>query len=203
MGSSSLQSTTLATVNGVTDGRSNWLVAPPTLHRAVPPELHVLHTAMRALLQITRLTALSERRTCDLRNTKPTHCLCGHSGRMEWWLHRGGYGMLYHLKWCMEWWLPRGDYGMLYRMKWCMEWWLHKGGYGMLYHLKWCIEWWLHRGGYGMLYDLKWCMEWWLYTGEIMVCCITWNDPWSEGYTGKRKFNVCIRHLYIYSKGKI
>ena len=34
--------------NGVRDGRSNWLVAPPTLHRALPPELHVLHTAMRA-----------------------------------------------------------------------------------------------------------------------------------------------------------
>ena len=34
--------------NGVRDGRSNWLVAPPTLHRAVPPELHVLHSSMRA-----------------------------------------------------------------------------------------------------------------------------------------------------------
>ena len=45
----------LATDNGVRDGRWNWLVAPPTLHRAVPPELHVLHTAMRAGLQITRL----------------------------------------------------------------------------------------------------------------------------------------------------
>ena len=33
--------------NGVRDGRSNWLVAPPTLHRAVPPELHVLHNSMR------------------------------------------------------------------------------------------------------------------------------------------------------------
>ena len=61
------------------DGRSNCLVAPPTLHRAVPPELHILHTAMWAGLQITRLTALSEQRTCDLRNTRPTHCLCGHS----------------------------------------------------------------------------------------------------------------------------
>ena len=27
--------------NGVRDGRSNWLVAPPTLHGAVPPELHI------------------------------------------------------------------------------------------------------------------------------------------------------------------
>ena len=32
----------LATDNGVRDGRSNWLVAPPTL-RAVPPEFHLLH----------------------------------------------------------------------------------------------------------------------------------------------------------------
>ena len=31
-------------------------------------------------LQITRLAALSEPRTCDLRNARPTHCLCGHSG---------------------------------------------------------------------------------------------------------------------------
>ena len=37
-----------ATDNGIRDGRSNWLVAPHTLHRAVPPELHVLHTAMPA-----------------------------------------------------------------------------------------------------------------------------------------------------------
>ena len=31
-------------------------------------------------LQITRLTALSQRRSCDVRNARPTHCLCGHSG---------------------------------------------------------------------------------------------------------------------------
>ena len=31
-------------------------------------------------LQITRLTALTEMRTCDLRNARPMHCLCGHSG---------------------------------------------------------------------------------------------------------------------------
>ena len=59
----------------------DWLPkTQPTLHREVPSELHVLHTAMRAGLQITRLTALSEQRTCDLRNPRPTHCLCGHSG---------------------------------------------------------------------------------------------------------------------------
>ena len=32
-----------ATGNDVWDGRSNWLAVTPTLHRAVPPELHVLH----------------------------------------------------------------------------------------------------------------------------------------------------------------
>ena len=68
-----------ATDNGVRDGRSNWLVASPTLHRAVPPELHVLHTAMRAGLQIARITVLQPG-TCDLRSSRPTHCLCGHSG---------------------------------------------------------------------------------------------------------------------------
>ena len=34
-------------------------------------------------LQITRLTALTEMRTCDLGNARPTHCLCGHSGCCE------------------------------------------------------------------------------------------------------------------------
>ena len=34
-------------------------------------------------LQITRLAALSEPRTCDLRNARPTHCLCGHLGYMK------------------------------------------------------------------------------------------------------------------------
>ena len=72
-----------ATDNGVRDGRSNWLVAPTTIHRAVHFELHVLHTAMRARQQITRLTALSQPRTCDLRSARPTHCLCGRSG-YEW-----------------------------------------------------------------------------------------------------------------------
>ena len=31
-------------------------------------------------LQITKLTALIEMRTCDLRSARPTHCLCGYSG---------------------------------------------------------------------------------------------------------------------------
>ena len=43
MGCSHLQSTTAATDNDVIDGRSNWMAVTPTLHRAVPLELHVLH----------------------------------------------------------------------------------------------------------------------------------------------------------------
>ena len=35
-------------------------------------------------LQITRLTTLTEMRTCDLLNAMPTHCLCDHSGYMTW-----------------------------------------------------------------------------------------------------------------------
>ena len=34
-------------------------------------------------LQITRLAALREPRSCDLRNTRPTHCLCCHSGIID------------------------------------------------------------------------------------------------------------------------
>ena len=71
--------------NGIRDGRSNWLVAPPTLHRAVPPELHVLHTAMQPGLRITRLATLSQPRTCNLRSARPMHCLCGHSGLTWQW----------------------------------------------------------------------------------------------------------------------
>ena len=44
--------------NVARDGRSNCLVTPPTLHRAVPPELHVLQGAMPAgedLLQPVRI----------------------------------------------------------------------------------------------------------------------------------------------------
>ena len=37
-------------------------------------------------LQITRLTTLTEMRTCDLRNVRPTHCLCGHSGYKWYYL---------------------------------------------------------------------------------------------------------------------
>ena len=67
-----------ATDNGVRDGRFNWLVAPPTLHRAVPPELHVLHIAMRAANHKNCCTESAA--NLRLQNARPTHCRCGHSG---------------------------------------------------------------------------------------------------------------------------
>ena len=66
-----------ATDNGVRDGRPNWLVTPPTLHRALPPELHVLHTAMRAANHKTCCTESAA--NLRLQNARPTHCRCGHS----------------------------------------------------------------------------------------------------------------------------
>ena len=55
----------------------DWL-HPPTLHRAVPPELHILHTAMRAA---NRKTYCTESATnVRLQNARPTHCRCGHCG---------------------------------------------------------------------------------------------------------------------------
>ena len=45
MGSSQLQSTTASYGQWLREGRSNWLTVLPTLHKAVPPELHVLHGA--------------------------------------------------------------------------------------------------------------------------------------------------------------
>ena len=64
--------------NGVRDGRSNWLVALPTLHRALPPELHLLHTAMRAANHKTCCTESAA--NVRLQNARPTHCRCRHSG---------------------------------------------------------------------------------------------------------------------------
>ena len=69
-----------ATDNGVRDGRSNWLVAPPTRHRAIPPELHVLHTAMRAANHKSCCTESAA--NVQLQNARPMHCRCGHSGYM-------------------------------------------------------------------------------------------------------------------------
>ena len=53
--------------NGVRDGRSNWLVALPTLHRAVPSELHVLHSAMLAANNKTCCTHWAA-------NVRPSEC---------------------------------------------------------------------------------------------------------------------------------
>ena len=72
-----------ATDNGVREGRSNWLVAPPTLHRAVLPELHVLHTAMRAANHKTCCTESAA--NLRLQNARPTHCRCSHSGYDQFW----------------------------------------------------------------------------------------------------------------------
>ena len=57
----------LATDNGVRDGKSNWLVAPSTLHRAVPPELHVFHRAMMATNHKTCCTQWAA-------NVRPSEC---------------------------------------------------------------------------------------------------------------------------------
>ena len=56
---------------------------PPTLHRAVPPELHELHDRCKCRLQIIRLAAPTGKLTCDLGYARPTLCLCSHSG-YEW-----------------------------------------------------------------------------------------------------------------------
>ena len=69
--------------NGVRDGRSNWLPLPPTIHRAIPPELH-----LQAGPQITRLSVLSvlvqwdkNARPSECQATalhvRPLHCMCG------------------------------------------------------------------------------------------------------------------------------
>ena len=56
----------------------DWSHPPP--YTGQYPLSSTLHSAMRAGLQITRLAALSQPRTCDLQNARPMHCRCGHSG---------------------------------------------------------------------------------------------------------------------------
>ena len=51
---------------------------PPPYTKQYP--LSSTYCTVQFRLQITRLAALSEPQTCDLRNARPTHCLCGHSG---------------------------------------------------------------------------------------------------------------------------
>ena len=55
----------------------NWSHPPPYTGQY---SLSSTYCTVQCGLQITRLTALTEMRTCDLRNARPTHCLCGHSG---------------------------------------------------------------------------------------------------------------------------
>ena len=55
----------------------DWLHPPPYTEQY---PLSSTYYTVQCGLQITRLTALTEIRTCDLRNAWPTHCLCGHSG---------------------------------------------------------------------------------------------------------------------------
>ena len=55
----------------------DWLHPPP--YTGQYPLSSTYCTVQRAL-QITRLVALNELRTCDLRHVRPTHCLSGHSG---------------------------------------------------------------------------------------------------------------------------
>ena len=55
------------TDNGVRDGRSNWLVTSPTLYRAVPPELQVLHSSMQAANHKTYCTDWDA-------NVRPSEC---------------------------------------------------------------------------------------------------------------------------------
>ena len=78
MGTPSSSRPQQATDNGVKDGRSNWLVVPSALHRAVPPELHVLHGAMRATNHKTCCNEWGS--NARHRNASLSGSLCGHSG---------------------------------------------------------------------------------------------------------------------------
>ena len=65
--------------NGARDCRPiDWSRPPPSW--SVPPELHVLHGANAACLQIARLVVPIGTRTRLHGYARPTHCLCGHSG---------------------------------------------------------------------------------------------------------------------------
>ena len=72
MGNSWLQSTTTAMDNGVRDGWSNWLVAPPSSW-AVPPE-HLMHRINWCSSTTAGI------RSCNLQHARQPPCLCSHSG---------------------------------------------------------------------------------------------------------------------------
>ena len=68
-----------ATDNGVRDCKFNLLaVTPYPTHRSIPWVPRIAR--WKCGQQIARLAAASEARTRDLRDARPTHCLCGHSG---------------------------------------------------------------------------------------------------------------------------
>ena len=54
----------------------DWSHSPPYTGQY---PLSSMYCTVQCWLQITRFTALTEMRTCDLRNARPTHCLCGNS----------------------------------------------------------------------------------------------------------------------------
>ena len=55
----------------------DWSQPPPYTGQYL---LSSTYCTLQCGLQITRLAALSQPRTCDLRIPRPTHCLCGHPG---------------------------------------------------------------------------------------------------------------------------
>ena len=82
-GTPSCSQSQLATDNGVRDGRSNWLVAPPTLMGSTPWAPHALYKSVQ-----------SQRDS----NVQPQHvrqppCLCDHSGYKPHilWCGTGGF----------------------------------------------------------------------------------------------------------------
>ena len=73
-----------ATDISVRDGRSNWLAVTIRPAQGSTPWAPRIARCIYGP-QITRLTATSEPRTRDLRNARPTQCLCSHSA----WRHFG------------------------------------------------------------------------------------------------------------------
>ena len=55
----------------------DWSTPPPYTGQY---PLSYTYCTVQCWLQITRLAALSEPRSCDHRNARPTHCLCSRSG---------------------------------------------------------------------------------------------------------------------------
>ena len=67
-----------ATYDGVRDGRSNWLVEPPTLMASTPWAPRIARCKRGR--QIARLAAATGALKRVYGYARPTHCLCGHPG---------------------------------------------------------------------------------------------------------------------------